>query len=106
LSQTPKAIGLDGMKTYEYEDGGAGTTKFGDATTQFDDARTLGAAMLRQHGLRDLLWGMLSAGHVPLAADLPRAVKEASLTTESNVDRFAGLFQNLWDRGQNVPLPR
>lgn len=56
-----EGLGLNGLKAYQTEDAPP-NTRFGSGADQLSDARTVGADVVRQFGIRDLLWGMLTDG--------------------------------------------
>lgn len=111
---TGRRFGLNAM--HAYEDTWNNTThlveqatKYGADDQPFEDAARLGARVVRQHGGRDLFWGMVAlenlppkirdqfgvAADVPLEADLSAAMEyglDSSGNVVTNVSRLTGLL--------------
>lgn len=91
IRRSTKKIGLNAMKTFNYVPSATTPiTKYGDTESQFNDCAALGVKVIRQFGLADLLWGMLSSGttgEVPLESGL-----ETIILSNGNTARIAELF--------------
>lgn len=99
LLREPKKIGLNAMKTFYYDPGSGGPTKYGDNDSQFKDCADLGVKVIRQFGLADLLWGMLAGRNteVPLEPGL-----SAVISDPNNIERIAQLFAHANNTGIKV----
>jgi hypothetical protein len=118
-------FGLNAMHAYEDAVWPAGTNlvrqahKFGADDQPFEDAARLGASVVRQHGGRDLFWGMLAPmyhppttvdelgtpAEVPLVSGLDAAVAsglDRDGNPMSNVDRLTDLLTAA--HGQGIKL--
>ncbi|MFH1463644.1 MAG: hypothetical protein ABIO70_04585 [Pseudomonadota bacterium] len=126
LRRSPSRLGLNMLHAYElgwnssdHPDHAEQVNKYGANGAPIADAALLGASVVRQHGQRDLFWGMLARAHltpadlgqlseeskVPLEGDL-QSTMEYGIDPDGNVAPNSDLLGGLMDdaEGSGVKL--